>query len=229
MEGKYICVFCSSSDKSIEKYGEAAVKLGKALVEKGYGLVFGGAKTGLMGVVADTVLAEGGKVIGVVTPEVKDFGVVHSKLTELYTEKDLTEREAKMLELSEGIICLPGGLGTLEEFSTSMLKNQFASFSKDPVKNPIKPCTLLNINNFYEGTLIQLNRMLKDNLLAKEHLQMLRAHEDPFELIKFINDFKDISIRGEEWWLNKKEEKGPNTVLTATNASAIKNERGIYK
>jgi uncharacterized protein (TIGR00730 family) len=219
MKDKYICVFCSSSDKSIEKYGEVTVQLGIALVEKGYGLVYGGANTGLMGVLADTVLAKGGKVIGVVTPEVKDFGVVHEKLTELHIEKDLTEREATMLELADGIICLPGGLGTMEEFSVAMLKNQFASFSKDRAKNPIKPCTLLNINNFYEGAFIQLERMLKDNLLAEEHLQMLRANENPFELIEFIENYKDISVRGEEWWLNKKA--GPNTTLKASSIEQL--------
>lgn len=113
---KTIAVFCGSSSGSNPAYLEGAKKLGEALAERELTLVYGGASVGLMGAVADSVLENGGKVIGVIPQSLVDKEIAHASLTDLYIVNSMHERKAKMSELSDGFIAMPGGSGTLEEF-----------------------------------------------------------------------------------------------------------------
>src|SRR5258708_25932460 len=116
-EVKRICVFCGSSKGAIPAYSEAARQMGLTLVQRGIGLVYGGGNIGLMGIIADTVLAAGGEVIGVIPEALEEREVAHAGLTKLHVVSSMHERKSLMAELSDGFIALPGGVGTFEEFS----------------------------------------------------------------------------------------------------------------
>src|SRR5699024_5082773 len=113
---KYIAVYCGSSFGNAEDYKDGAISLGKELARRNITLVYGGSSVGLMGVIADTVLSEGGEVIGVIPNLLEEREIAHTGLTKLFKVKDMHERKAKMAELADGFIAMPGGPGTLEEF-----------------------------------------------------------------------------------------------------------------
>ena len=201
---KYICVFCGSSESASEKYKQIAEELGKKIVDMGFGLVYGGGNIGLMNIVANSVLSAGGKVIGVVTDEIIAMEVVHSKLTEVITTESYSKRKAKMMSLSPGFIALPGGYGTMDELAQVLINNQFAN-SKKSESDPVKPCTILNIDGFYDGFIMQLNRSKNDGWITENHYKMLFQSNDVDELVKYIADFKEPEICTDRWW--EKEEK----------------------
>ena len=142
---KRICVFAGSSRGAREDYAQAAERLAFELVNRGYGVVFGGGRVGMMGVLADATLALGGEVIGVIPKALLEKEVAHGGLTELRVVASMHERKAMMAELSEGFIALPGGLGTLEEFFEVLT---WAQLGLHP-----KPCGLLNVRGYYDRLL----------------------------------------------------------------------------
>ena len=154
---KSIIVFCGSSDGYHESYREAAYQLGEALAQRGLQIVYGGAKVGLMGALADGALAQGGRVIGVIPGFLQVKEVVHEGLTELITVNTMHDRKLKMYELGDGIITLPGGWGTMDEMFEMLTWGQLGLHTK--------PVGLLNVNGYYDPL-----KALSDNMVQEGFL-----------------------------------------------------------
>jgi len=154
---KSIVVFCGSSDGYNEVYREAAFELGKTLAVLNIQIIYGGAKVGLMGALADGALQNGGKIIGVIPYFLKTKEVVHDGLTELITVDSMHERKLKMYELSDGAITLPGGWGTLDEMFEMLTWGQLGLITK--------PVGLLNINGYYEALKALTDNMVQEGFL----------------------------------------------------------------
>jgi uncharacterized protein (TIGR00730 family) len=140
-----ICVFCGSSLGNDVVYEQITQATGQIIAEQGLTLVYGGGRSGLMGVVANSALKAGGKVIGVIPEALVDRELAHAELSELYVVKDMHERKTKMAELADGFIALPGGAGTLEEIFEQWTWSQLGIHQK--------PCAFLNIDGFYDGVI----------------------------------------------------------------------------
>jgi uncharacterized protein (TIGR00730 family) len=159
------CVFCGSNSGLKPEYREAAVELGTALARRGIGLVYGGAANGLMGAVADAVLARGGEAIGVIPQHLLDREVGHRGLTELYVTASMHERKARMAALSDGFLALPGGIGTFEEL--------FEIWTWAMLGHHAKPCALLNVAGYYDRLTGFLDFVVEEGFLKPQHRALL--------------------------------------------------------
>ncbi len=155
-----VAVFCASADGSHVAYREAAVELGTALAARGIGVVYGGAKVGLMRAVADAALAAGGRVVGVIPTVLVDLEVAHDGLTELHVTDTMHTRKALMGERSDAFIVLPGGFGTFEEL--------FEVLAWQTLKMHAKPVVLLNVNGFYDKMLEFLDHCVQRDATREE-------------------------------------------------------------
>src|SRR5262245_26099204 len=165
-----ICVFAGSSPGNDPTFATAATELGGALVARGYGLVYGGASIGLMGRVADTVLAAGGRVVGVMPDFLASKEIAHRGLTELQITTSMHERKEAMASRADGFIALPGGFGTLEEF--------FEVITWAQLNLHAKPCGLLNVNGYYDDLLRFLDTAVERRLLRAENREMVLVAPD---------------------------------------------------
>ena len=154
---KSIVVFCGSGDGYNEIYRETAYQLGKTLAEQDIRVIYGGAKVGLMGALADGALQHGGKIVGIIPYFLKTKEVVHEGLTELITVETMHERKLKMYELSDAIITMPGGWGTMEEMFEMLTWGQLGLHAK--------PVGLLNVNGYYDAL-----KALSDNMVQEGFL-----------------------------------------------------------
>lgn len=204
---KYICVYCGSSDNAPESHKLAAKTLGKAIVAAEYGLVYGGAKVGLMGCLANSVLEAGGKVHGVVTQDMEKLGVVHDGI-DLTVAANYERRKQIMRDLSDGLIALPGGLGTLDELLNTAIHNQFASFSPD-ISNPVKPIGVLNVDGFFDNQLRQLDVSVKCNYMKQSHREMVFASDNATSLVEHLRSFKRPEVDTDRWWEKKESVSEP--------------------
>ncbi|HOP29165.1 MAG TPA: TIGR00730 family Rossman fold protein [Spirochaetota bacterium] len=161
---KKICVFCGSSRGYSPVYSEYADRLGTYLAERGIGLVYGGGNVGLMGIVSSAVMNNGGHVTGVI-PEKLYQKVPHEHISELIVVNDMHERKAMMYRLSDGFICLPGGIGSLEELLEVFTWVQLGYLTK--------PVCILNINGYYTPLLKQFEIMLQEGFLKESHHENL--------------------------------------------------------
>lgn len=164
-EIKSICVFCGSSRGAKPDYIEASQQLAQSMAKQGITLVYGGAHVGIMGAIADELLKLGGKVVGVIPEALVDMEVAHDGLTELHVVSDMHERKARMADLADGFISLPGGLGTLEEMFEVLTWSQLGFHSK--------PCGLLNVCGFYDDLLRFLDNANEQGFMRREHRQLL--------------------------------------------------------
>ena len=162
---KRLAVFCGSSNGASETYKEGAIQLGKELARRGITLVYGGSSLGIMGTVADTVLASGGKVIGVIPTMLEEKEISHPNLTELIVVHSMHERKAKMVELADGFIALPGGMGTLEEFFEVLTWAQLGLHQK--------PCGILNSNHYYDLLISFLDHINEQEFLQDKFRSMV--------------------------------------------------------
>jgi uncharacterized protein (TIGR00730 family) len=162
---KNACVFCGSSHGADPAFAAAADSLGRLLAGSGRTLVYGGGHIGLMGVVADAALAAGGKVIGVIPQSLADKELAHHGLSELRIVGSMHERKALMVELSDGFIALPGGIGTLEEFFEVWTWGQLGLHAK--------PYGLLNVAGFFAPPLLFLDCLVDQRFVRPEHREML--------------------------------------------------------
>jgi uncharacterized protein (TIGR00730 family) len=178
--GKTICVFCGSTDGIAAEYATAATMIVSALVQRGYSIVYGGGRTGLMGIVADTALALGGTVTGVITEFLVDREVAHSDLTELEVTLDISERKRRMAELSDAFVALPGGLGTLEEITEVMSHSQLGLHKK--------PCALLNVNDYFEHLIEFIGHAAGLGFVRSEVLDQLIVESDPERLAILLSE-----------------------------------------
>jgi len=177
---KRLAVFCGSSFGASEAYKRGAIQLGKELAKRNITLVYGGSSIGLMGAVADTVLSEGGHAIGVIPRVLEEREISHKGLTELIKVETMHERKAKMADLSDGFVVLPGGTGTLEEF--------FEMFTWGQIGLHQKPCGLLNIDHYYDPLLSLFDHMINQKFLQEKFRTMAIIEETPDSLLdQFLN------------------------------------------
>ena len=170
-----ICVFCGSSSGSRPAYTEAARRLGRLLAERGIRLVYGGSHLGLMGTVADAVLAAGGAVTGVIPRMLVEKEAAHRQLADLRVVGSMHERKALMAELADGFIAMPGGFGTLEEFCEMLTWAQLGVHRK--------PCGLLNVEGFYDPLLALLDHAVRERFLKPVNRDLLLAETVPETLL----------------------------------------------
>jgi uncharacterized protein (TIGR00730 family) len=177
---KRVAVYCGSSLGASEAYKSGAIQLGKELAKRNITLVYGGSSIGLMGAVADTVLNEGGQAIGVIPKILEQREISHKGLTELITVETMHERKAKMVELVDGFVVMPGGTGTLEEF--------FEVFTWGQIGLHQKPCGLLNINHYYDPLINLFDHMITQKFLQEKFRSMAIIEEEAAALLdRFIN------------------------------------------
>lgn len=192
---KSIAVFCGSSNGASEVYIESAKKFGKELAKRGITLVYGGASVGVMGAVADAVMEEGGKVIGVMPGFLDQREISHKNLTELIVVESMHERKAKMADLADGFVALPGGPGTLEEF--------FEIFTWAQLGLHQKPCGLLNINNYYDPLVELFNHMTREQFLHEKYRSMAIVETEPVQLIESFNTYEPPAVKT---YINNKDQ-----------------------
>ena len=170
-----IAVFCGSSVGFDPIYKQAAIQLGNAFVKRGITLVYGGGKIGLMGVLAETILNQGGKVIGVIPELLKKKEVVDCNVTELIVTQTMSERKVVISKLSDGYISLPGGVGTLDEL--------FEGITMSQLHIEEKPNALLNTNGYYDHLLSQIERMIDDGFVKSSNKELLIVSRTVEDLI----------------------------------------------
>ena len=172
---KSICVFCGSSDNVHADYIAGARFMGRTLAEKGIRLIYGGGKTGLMGVVADAVLEAGGEVVGVIIPSMNNLALAHTGLTKMDVVEGMHARKARMHELAEGYIAMPGGFGTFDELFETVTWAQTGAHEK--------PVGLFNIRNYYAPLIAAIDHAVAEGFIFKEHRDVLFCESDPSLLL----------------------------------------------
>lgn len=179
---KRITVFCGSAFGNKDIYRAQATLLGKTLAKQNIELVYGGADLGLMGTIADGVLSEGGKVIGVLPNFMKSREIAHENLTELILVDSMHDRKAKMNDLCDGIITMPGGIGTLEEFFEVLTWAQLGLHQK--------PIAILNVDNFYDSLIDLIESLVEKGFLREINLQMILVSDNVDELLEKMHNYE---------------------------------------
>ena len=181
-----VVVFCGSSLGFNPIYKEAAIELGNYFANNHIGLVYGGGKIGMMGVLSDTILDHNGEVIGVIPKLLEKEEVVHSGVEEMIVCKNMSERKVIMSKLADGYITLPGGFGTLDELFEALTLNQLHIEQK--------PVGLLNVNGFFDATLLQLDKMVEEGYLKQTNRNILLVANSVDKLLHKMNNYKAPKI-----------------------------------
>ena len=179
---KKIVVFCGSSLGFNPIYKKAAISLGNYFAKNKIGLVYGGGKIGMMGVISSTILKQNGEVIGVIPKLLEKEEVIHTEVEEMIVCKTMSERKVIMSKLVDGYITLPGGFGTLDEL--------FEVLTLGQLHIEQKPIGLLNINGFFDPILVQLDKMVKEGYLKEENKNMLLIGKSINELMNKMENYK---------------------------------------
>lgn len=174
-----ICVYCASSAKIDEIYFEATERLAKILVNSGVQVIYGGGGQGLMGKLADTVLAQGGQIKGIMPQFMNEVEWAHKKVTDFEFTNTMHERKAKFLENIDALIALPGGTGTLEELLEAITLKRLGQFTK--------PIIILNTNGYYDPLIQMLERCVEEKFLRPIHAEMWTFVHQPEEVMSAIN------------------------------------------
>ncbi|MBL4939696.1 MAG: TIGR00730 family Rossman fold protein [Lutibacter sp.] len=183
---KKIAVFCGSSLGFNEVYRNDAVKLGNYFAENNIGLVYGGGKIGMMGVLADTIIEKKGEVIGVIPRLLRHKEVAHTNITEMIVTKTMSKRKVKISKLVDGYIALPGGFGTLDEIFEALTLNQLGIEKK--------PVGILNTNGFFNHLIKQLDVMVTEGYLKQSNKEMLIISDSIENLISKMFSYKAPEI-----------------------------------
>ncbi len=186
-----LCVFAGSSPGAQTEYLAAAQELGAALVHRSMGLVYGGARVGLMGALADAVLVGGGHVTGVMPASLVAKEVAHQGLSDLRVVASMHERKAMMNDLADGFIALPGGWGTLEEFFEVLTWAQLGLHRK--------PCGLLNVSGFFDGLLAFIDHTIQERFVKRENRAMLLVADSSNVLLRLFESYDPPVV---EKWIN---------------------------
>ncbi len=178
-----VCVYCGSAVGAQPDYATAARTVGHALARHGLGLIYGGGRVGLMGIVADAVLERGGRAIGVIPTPLATKEIAHHGLTELHVVDDMHQRKALMARRASAFLTLPGGIGTFEEF--------FETLSWAALSLHRKPLGILNIAGYFDPLVALLNHAVAERFLRPEHLELIRVATDP-EIV--VSDLKGLVL-----------------------------------
>jgi uncharacterized protein (TIGR00730 family) len=189
---KRVLVFCGSSPGRLEAYSEAAGELGRLLAERGLETVYGGASVGLMGALADGALAAGGTVIGVIPNRLLEAEIAHAGLTKLHVVETMHERKALMAELSDAVIALPGGTGTLDEL--------FELFTWSQLGLHRKPLGMLDVAGYWQPLLEFLEHAVSERFLRAEHLATLLVEQDAAALLDQLASYRPHAA---DKWLDR--------------------------
>ena len=188
---KSICVFCGSSDNLHADYFAGARLMGRTLAERGIRLVYGGGKTGLMGAVADSVLEAGGLAVGVIIPSMNTSALAHVGLTQMDVVDGMHARKARMHELADGYIAMPGGLGTFDELFETMTWAQTGAHEK--------PVGLFNVRNYYAPLLAAIDHAVAEGFIFQEHRDALFCEADPDRLIDKMTQYEHPRQAVKRW------------------------------
>jgi len=191
---KRICVYCGSGLGNSAEYAEAAALLGKALVEDGVGLVFGGGKIGMMGAAARAVLNGGGEAIGVIPQSLMDRDLALLDVTELRIVPDMHQRKAMMAELADAFIALPGGFGTVEELFEILTWAQLGFHAK--------PVGLLNVSGYFDHLIRFVEHAVTEGFIARGYLGLLLVHERPVDLLAMLEAYERPKVDKAQWALD---------------------------
>jgi len=176
-----VCIFCGASPGSSPVFAEAASAVGSTLARRRVGVVYGGGRLRLMGVVADAALAAGGDVAGVIPRGLVDRELAHAGLSELHVVANMHERKALMNKLSDGFLTLPGGLGTLEEVAEVVSWAQLGLHAK--------PVGILNVGGYFDGLLAWVERAASDGFVRDEHARLLIVEEELPALLEAMDRY----------------------------------------
>jgi len=191
---KRVCVYCGSSVGNNPIYRDVAVAMGSLLAKKKIALVYGGGHVGLMGVIADAVLAAGGEAIGVIPQSLADREIAHGGLTDLRIVDSMHTRKAMMADLSDAFIAMPGGVGTFEEFFEAITWTQLGLHRK--------PCGLLNAGGFYTPLVAFIDQAVSEGFIKPIHRSMMVVDDNPERL---INTLAEMDLPDVPKWIRKDE------------------------
>ncbi len=189
-----VCVYCGSSQGREPAYADGAEDLGEELADRGLELVYGGASVGLMGTLADAVLAAGGKVTGVIPEALYYREVPHEGITNLEVVGSMHERKQRMVDLADGFIALPGGLGTVEELFEVLTWAQLGFHDA--------PCGILNVAGYYDDLAVFLDHAVAEEFVAPAHREMLLVSRNPGRL---LDEFEEYTPPEVEKWIDTGE------------------------
>lgn len=189
-----MCVFCGSRKGARPSYVEAARRVGAIVARRGLRLVYGGGRVGLMGVMADAALYEGGEVIGVIPRALLAKEIAHDGLTQLHVVASMHERKQLMADLSDAFVALPGGYGTLEEFLEVLTWAQLSIHQK--------PCGLLDVDGYYEPLTFLLDRAVEEDFLHPDHRRLVLRERDPRVLLGAMDRYVPP---GTKKWVGRQE------------------------
>jgi uncharacterized protein (TIGR00730 family) len=189
---KRVCVYCGSGVGGQDGYAEAARALGRALVARGLGLVFGGGRIGMMGVLAETVLQGGGEAIGVIPKDLMDKGLGLATATSLRVVGTMHARKALMAELADAFVALPGGFGTAEEFFEALTWAQLGLHTK--------PCGLLNIKGYFDDLIRFIDHAVEQEFIHPSHRALLLVDRSPEALLTQLTAWKPPPAEDKAVW-----------------------------
>jgi uncharacterized protein (TIGR00730 family) len=185
-----LAVYCGSAPGS-PVFADATRATAKAMIEAGVDLVYGGGRLGLMGLIADSVLELGGRVYGVIPQALVDIEVAHVGLTELHTVANMHERKAKMTDLADAFLALPGGIGTLDEL--------FEAWSWNALGYHAKPFCLLNVEGFWDGLIEFMDHATESGFLSQKRRAQLLIATTPAEALKLLDEAAEGATQGMVW------------------------------
>ena len=188
-----VCVYCGSNPGSRPIYTERAIALGDRLARDGLALVYGGGNVGLMGVVADAVLAAGGEVIGVIPEQLVGMEVAHRGVTRLEIVANMHERKARMFDLSDGFVALPGGFGTLDEMFEMLTWRQLGIGNK--------PCAFLDVDGFYAPLVAMMDGMVAEGFVHAGQRRDLWHGDDIGTMLAWMQDY--VPAQADKWLAEK--------------------------
>ena len=186
-----LAVYCGSAVGGDAAFADCARATAEAMVGEGVDLVYGGGRLGLMGLIADSVLALGGRVYGVIPTALVDLEVAHRGVTELYTVANMHERKAKMTDLADAFLCLPGGIGTLDEL--------FEAWSWNVLGYHAKPLALLNVAGFWDGLVHFMDHATASGFLSEPRRRQMLVAQTPGEALKLLDEAAATAAKGMVW------------------------------
>jgi len=188
---KRLAVYCGSAAGSQPVFAEAARATAAAMVSRAVDLVYGGGRLGLMGLIADSVLADGGRVYGVIPQALVDIEVAHLGLTELHTVANMHERKAQMTDLADAFLALPGGIGTLDEL--------FEAWSWNALGYHAKPFCLLNVDGFWDGMIEFIDHATESGFLSAQRRAQLLVASTPEDALEKLDEAAAAATQGMVW------------------------------